>query len=148
MSYDRTVYSYDRTASEEGGSAEFQKELLAALKLNGRRVLIKNQLLGRSDAVYINFINLPEGVGGAGGGAEVENNRMLFRVEGFDKTDEHAPPPTGKVKVELQTSALPREHKLRAKAGTPSQIAKYLADFINKIVKDVEPKYTHTKVPS
>ena len=80
-----------------------------------------------------------------GGGAEAENNRMLFSIKGFGKETPHSPPPTGKVKIEMMTSSLPREHKLRGRTGTPAQVAKYLADFLNKVVKEVEPKFTHTK---
>lgn len=43
------------------------------------------------------------------------------------------------------TSTLPREYALRAKTGTPSQVAQYLAIFINKVVQEVPPKFTHTR---
>lgn len=146
MSYGRNDFS-QHTASE-GGSEDFWAALNRALKLDGRRIMAKDQRLGRSDSIFINFINLPLGIGDAGGGAEAENNRMMFTISGFDMNDGHAPPPSGKVKVEMTLSALPREYKLRAKSGPPSQVAKYLADFINKVVAEVEPKYTHTKMGS
>ncbi len=135
-----------RYAADEGGSEDFIKLLESLLRLDGRQVRLinKSTLGGLSYAdVYVNFINLPAGIGGAGGGAEAENNRMSFWVRGFGKDDPHAPPPSGKVKVEHHTSALPREYRLRAKTGTPSQIAKYLADFLNRVVKEVEPRFTH-----
>lgn len=136
-----------RFAADVGGSEDFIKMVESQLKLDGRQVKFNNlsKLAGPNySTVYINFINLPSGVGGAGGGAEAENNRMMFSVDGFGKEDPHAPPPTGKVKIEMRVSALPREYKLRGKTGTPSQVAKYLADFINKVVKEVEPHLTHT----
>ncbi len=125
--------------------AAFIAELESLLNLDGRRIIVNRPILGSSATVYINFINLPEGVGGAGGGAEAENNRMMFSVGDFTK--EGGPPPSGKVKVEMKLSMLPREYKLRAKSGPPQAAAKYLADFINKVVKEVPPHFTHTKQP-
>lgn len=97
----------------------------------------------KEDSVYVNFINLPRGVGSAGGGAEGENNRMSFHVEGFGPAD--SPPPSGKVKVEMRVSSLPRERKLRAKSGPPAAIAKYLANFLRTIVREVPPRFTHSR---
>jgi hypothetical protein len=139
-----------RFAAEGGGSEEFIKAVESNLNIQGRQVRFDNESsLGglRYDTVYINFYNLPKGYGRAGGGAEAENNRMLFRVEGFGKETPHSPPPTGKVKIELSVSALPREYRLRGKTGTPAQVAKYLADFLNKVVKEVKPNYTHSTPP-
>jgi hypothetical protein len=137
-----------RFAAEGGGSEEFIKAVESNLNLQGRQIWFDNlnDLDGnRYDTVFVNFTNLPKGVGRAGGGAEAENNRMLFKIEGFGQDTPHSPPPTGKVKIELRVSSLPREYKLRGKTGTPAQIAKYLADFLNKVVKEVEPKFTHSK---
>jgi hypothetical protein len=138
-----------RFAAESGGSEEFIKMVESHLKLDGRQISFDNvNRFGgvRYGTVHVNFINLPKGVGGAGGGAEAENNRMLFSVEGFGEETPHSPPPTGKVRVELRVRALfPDQYKLRAKSGTPAQVAKYLADFLNKVVKEVEPKLTHSK---
>jgi hypothetical protein len=96
------------------------------------------------ESVYVNFVNLPKGSGHGGGGAEAENNRMSFWVHGFHGADPHAPPPRGVVKVEMSNSALPRAYKLRAKTGSPAVVAKYLATFLNKVVQEVEPKFTHS----
>ena len=137
-----------RFAAEGGGSEEFIKMVESNLSLQGRRITFDNEsrLVGnRYDSVFVNFINLPTGKGGAGGGAEAENNRMSFTIEGFGKDTPHSPPPTGKVKIEMRVSALPREYKLRGKTGTPAQVAKYLADFLNKVVKEVEPRFTHSQ---
>lgn len=154
------VYSYDRRfAAEEGlgGSAEFIEKLKGHLSIGDRQIMMRNKhSLGGSDSIYVNFINLPKGYGGGGGGAEAENNRISFWIHGFDKKDEHAPPPTGKVKVETSNSALytsdepSRETRvqMRAKSGTPEQVAKYLADFLNNVAKKVPPKYTHSEPPA
>lgn len=120
--------------------------LESLLRLDGRRVVVKNKSIGTYNMVSVTLINLPQGVGGAGGGAEAENNRLSFSIWGFDQQDPSAPAPDGKVKVEQTVSALPREYKLRSKTAPPSAIAKYLADFINKVVKEVAPKFTHTKM--
>lgn len=137
-----------RFAAEGGGSEEFIKAAESQLDIKGRQVSFDNvsRLAGtRYDTVFVHFYNLPKGVGRAGGGAEAENNRMMFKVEGFGKETPHSPPPTGKVKIEMMVSALPREYRLRGKTGTPAQVAKYLADFLNKVVKEVEPRFTHSQ---
>jgi len=146
------VYNYDRRiAAEPGGSAEFMEKLKGYLSIGDRQISMRNQHgIGGADAVYVNFVNLPKG---HGGGAESENNRASFWIRGFDKADEHAAPPTGKVKVEMSNSALysgegapSRETRvvMRAKTGTPDQVAKYLADFLNNVVKKIPPRYTHS----
>ncbi len=116
--------------------------------LNERQIRISNRHAPdsrRTDSVHVNYVNLPPELGrGGGGGAEAENNRMSFWVEGFARDDEHAPPPTGKVKVEMATSALPREFRLRGKTAAPEQIAKYLGDFLNRVAREVPPNFTHS----
>jgi hypothetical protein len=92
--------------------------------------------LGRKSDVYVNFINVPKEENPKG--AQGENNRMSFWIEGFPEGNE--PPPSGKVKIEMSVSALDRKYKLRAKTGTPDQIAKYLSDFLKKVTEEVPPK--------
>lgn len=94
---------------------------------------------------FVNYINLPEGVGDAGGGAEAENNRMHFEIYSGKGNYYQKTIPPGKVKIEMHVSALPRTYKLRAKTGTPEAIGKYLADFLNMIAREVPPKFTHTR---
>lgn len=139
-----------RFSAESGGSEEFIKMVESNLNLQGRQISFDNvnrfAPKGKQfTMVHVQFINLPTGVGGAGGGAEAMNNRMTFSIEGFGGETPNSPPPTGKVKIEHRTSFLPRANNLRGKTGTPAQVAKYLADFLNKIVKEVEPKFTHTR---
>lgn len=136
-----------------GGVVEFAELLKSLVDTQGRSLFVRTEhrLGGPANyfkSAYVNFVNLPEEIVArkAGGGAEAQNNRMSFWVEGFNGSDPHAPPPTGKVKVEMRTSALPREYWLRAKTGKPGAIAHYLADFLNKVVREVPPKYTHTRV--
>lgn len=140
-----------------GGSKAFVDYFGAMLNIGDRRILVRNehQLGGkfvgdafkpRVDDVYVNYVNLPKDAnGGSGGGAEAENNRMSFWVRGFDAFNPDKDGPTGKVKVEMANSALPRSYKLRAKTGSPASIAKYLADFINKVAAEVSPNFTHSK---
>lgn len=131
-------------------AAQFVEELRGHLRLQGRHISIRVTPLrlvrDQADDVYINFVNLPEGVGGAGGGAEAENNRASFWVRGFGFNG--APTPTGKIKVELSNSVFRMEGipNMRAKTAAPGVVAKYLADYINKIVETVPPNFTHTKV--
>lgn len=119
--------------------------LESQLRLGDRQIRIRIEPSWghvKKDDVYVNYINLPRGVGSAGGGAEAENNRMSFWIWNFGVAG--APPPTGKVKLEMSNSALPREYKLRGRTGDPRSIAKYLADFLNKVAAEVPPKFTHT----
>jgi hypothetical protein len=129
----------NRYASVTGGSEEFITLLQSYLNIGDRAITFRNKssLGGGYDDIFINFSNVPKNLAG---GAVSENNRAAFWVRGFGKDDPHSPPPTGKVKIEAAVSALPREYSLRAKTGTPAQVAKYLADFLNKVVKEVEPR--------
>lgn len=139
-----------RFAAESGGSEEFIKMVESHLDLQGRQISFDNVNRfapkgHQYNMVQVLFTNLPTGVGGAGGGAEAMNNRMIFGIEGFGGGTPNSPPPTGKVKIEQRVSFLPRANNLRGKTGTPAQVAKYLADYLNKIVKEVEPRFTHTR---
>lgn len=137
---------------ESGGSngaADFDALLRQYADVGDRQLYVRHEhrLGGPThyyESVYVNFVNLPSGVGGAGGGAEAENNRMSFWIYGFNGSDPHAPPPNGKVKIEMANSALPREYRLRGKAGTPEAIAKYLGEFLTRVVREVPPMFTHT----
>lgn len=141
------------------GSKDFCEYLQAQLQLQGRlvRCEYESQLGGRfvgetyeprTDTVFVHFYNLPiERVKEKrGNGAEAENNRMLFCVEGFAKFDPHGEPPKGKVKLETLVSMLDRKYKLRGKTDTPAKVAAYLATFLNKVVKQVPPNYTHERM--
>jgi hypothetical protein len=130
----------------EWGAQEFIDAVRSQLNIGDRQIAMrvsKSLGLTKNDDVYVNYINLPSGVGRAGGGAEAENNRMSFWVWGFGVNN--APPSNGKVKLELSNSALPREYKLRGKTAAPVVIAKTLADFLNKVAAEVPPHFTHTR---
>jgi hypothetical protein len=118
------------------GSDEFVELLKSKLDLKGRAIRFNTRSLGYG-TVFINFSNVPEE---KARGAAFENNRIQLSVDGFGKEDSHSPPPTGKVKVEQSVRSLPREWNLRAKTGTPEAVAKYIADYLNKVVREVEPK--------
>lgn len=121
------------------GQAEFLKLLEGHLRIGDRTIFLQHgaKTLDPS-SVYINFFNLPKahGVGGADGA----NNRVLLAVTGFDRKNPDGPPPTGKVKVEATVSFTRHTHPFRAKTGAPAAIAKYIADYLNKIAAEVEPK--------
>lgn len=125
-------------------ASQFAEAVLSATKVGDRQ--IRTNIGGIAPSlVMVTFINLPKGIGAAGGGAEAINNRMVFSVSGFDAKDVNAPA-RGNVKVEQSTSALPRSHRLRAKTGNPADVAAYLGAFLSKVAKEVPPNYTHTKV--
>jgi len=143
-----TLHEAPRTAAFDSMSAsQFRDALQAELQsaVGDRHVnvrLSKSWGLVKAQSIYINYINLPKDVGHAGGGAEGENNRMSFWIHGFGVED--APPPSGKLQIEMSNSALPREYTLRKKTGKPSAIAGYLAEFLGKVAREVQPNFTHT----
>lgn len=132
---------------------EFIERLKSELHIGDRQVRfsVGGKLGGASDSptLFINYINLPADVGSAGGGAEAENNRMMFSVSwGPRRQGPYAsdkPIPEGQVRIEQSVSALPREYRLRAKTGRVVNIAIYLANFLNKVASEVPPKFTHTR---
>ncbi len=118
---------------------QFDVEFRKALNLRGRHIFTRpvNGKDGSFGRVYINFINLPEHVckNRLGGGAEAENNRTSFWVH------EAA---NGKIKVELSNTTLPRSFVFRGKTASPEIIYRYVSDFLNHVVANCEPNYTHT----
>lgn len=132
---------------------EFVKSLESQAKVGDRQLTIRPS--PRSGQVFITLINLPKGVGGAGGGAEAMNNRFLATVEGFgDQSKANFgkgsgdEPPTGKVKATTSVALWDKDgktHKMRGKSGKPEAIAKYVAGFVSALAK-LEPNYTHTKM--
>ena len=134
-------------------ATEFKADLERRLKVGDRQVRVTVDTSWgprKEESVYVEFVNLPKGIGAAGGGAEAQNNRASFWVRGFGPA---AAPEAAKVKVEQSTSSLYRgagapsretHVTMRAKSGTPEQAAKTLADFLNKVVDEVEPRFTHT----
>lgn len=120
----------------------FIAELSRHVKMNGRKLSFCSGFMGRFDSAFVQVINLPEQVVAlnAGNGAEAENNRVEFSVDGFG-SDRMA----GKVKVTVLVNVIQKKMPFRAKTGTPEVIAQYLAKYINQVVTEVEPKFTHTK---
>ena len=138
-------------------STEFIAELRDLLHIGDRQVRMDNhnRFNDRYDTVFVHYFNLPEGIGDAGGGAERENNRMLFAINGFGRGVNDLPP-SGKIKIETSASSLSNPDappgdwraarwQLRAKTGKSEAIAKYLADFLNKTAAKVPPNFTHTR---
>jgi hypothetical protein len=95
----------------------------------------------------VNFVNLPTSAERAGGGAEAENNRASFWVEGF-QYDPAVPVAT--VKVDQGSNVFHRPWlgapgvPFRAKSGSPDAVARYLAAYLAKVVATVPPRFTHT----
>jgi hypothetical protein len=132
--------------AEKQSSSDFIDELIELLDVGDRQVVIRHGGLGRFNSVYVTLINLPYGAGGAGGGAEAENNRLSISVTGFGAA-------TGKVKAETSVShiyrggSIARENRIemRAKTAEPAKIAQYVADFLNKVAREEASNFTHTK---
>lgn len=98
-------------------------------------------------SVVVNFINLPtpRHKERRGGGAESENNRQLFFVNGFHAT---AAEPADRLVVEQLTNGIGRgaddwAPKMRKKTASPEKIAEYLAKYVNDIAARFEPNFTH-----
>jgi hypothetical protein len=125
--------------------------LLSSLAPGDRRTVARFQpSLGGErggGSVYVNFVNLPPDVGGSGGGAEAENNRASFWVNGFA----HDPTvPAATVKVEQAASVFHRPWlgapgvPFRAKSGSPEVVARYLAAYLARVASAVPPRFTHS----
>jgi hypothetical protein len=93
-------------------------------------------------AVHVNFINLPEErhKQKRGGGAESENNRMMFSVHGFGEDETVS---VDKVKIEHPVCGIPHRPALRGKTASPEKVAEYLARYINDVAAQVPPDFTH-----
>ena len=124
--------------SIEEGAGGIESCVRKHLDVGNRQVIFRPQALG-GGGVNITYINLPEGVGGAGGGAEAMNNRFLLTVD---------PAGPGKVKVETLVNSFDRKWRMRARTGTEEKVGKAIAMHLNKIAKEVPPKFTHTRQES
>ena len=122
-----------------------QLELALAHVRSERTVLARFEaafLVGHG-SVFVTFINLPYArfKERRGGGAESENNRMLFSVQGFDS---YPATPVAKIMVEtLVNNITPRDQRLRKKTADPAKIAEYLAAYIGKTAESFPPNFTH-----
>ena len=95
-----------------------------------------------SSNMAVDFINLSQArhKERRGGGAESENNRMLFWISGFN---EDPSDPVDKIKIEQSVNSIRGTRNLRAKTASPDKIAIYLAKYINEIAESVPPNLTH-----
>jgi len=115
-------------------SKQFVDEVKRLAKIGDKYLHLDpyNKFNDKYDHVIITFVNVP----GGGSGAQAMNNRYQITVDGFG-AGENDPPPKGKVKAkELSGGYFAKQAgvgKMRGKTGTPDKIAKYVADFINKL---------------
>lgn len=93
--------------------------------------------------VFVTFINLPFArfKERRGGGAEAENNRVLFSVDGFS-SDPGVP--VAKVTVETRVNnVVSRDRRLRKKTAAPAKIAEHMAKYIGEVASSTSPNFTH-----
>ncbi len=133
---------------------DFLSDLKAKLSplVTGERYVLADQAgslgydgRGRGTA-SVTFINMPyERVKQRrGGGAESENNRMLFFVRGFNSGEALFRIGVDRVQVEMLVNNIsPREENLRKKTGSPDKIASYLANYLNQTAEKYPPQFTH-----
>ena len=118
---------------------------LSPLVRNERTLVARFSSMHRAfqSMIFVNFINLPEERHRQkrGGGAESENNRMLFTVEGFGEHEED--PSAPKLKVEQSVHGLFEFRRMRTKTASPEKIAEYLAGYINEVAETIPPNFTH-----
>lgn len=95
-------------------------------------------------SVHVTYVNLPfpRVQERRGGGAEAENNRMLFFVRGFNE-GEVADIPTEKVQVEHAVCNVSGAPRLRRKTASPEKIASYLAQYLRGVATQFHPSFTH-----
>jgi len=127
--------------------------LLSHLVQDERTVLLQprggNGSMG-SASVFVTFINLPHArvQEKRGGGAEAENNRMLFSVWGFNG-DPRGDVPVEKVQVEQLVNNVGKGvgrsgcPNLKKKTASPDKISAYLATYLNKAAAENQPEFTH-----
>jgi hypothetical protein len=116
-------------------ASSFEKEFEKRLKIGKHGYRLRSL---SPSMLYIDYINLP--MTPTKEPAEKENNRISFVIH-YNKA-------TGRGKAETSVCALDRKWRLRAKTATPEKLAVYIAGHINKIFKEVPPKYTHSKPPT
>ena len=141
---------------------EFTAALEAGLSplVSGERTVIARFKSSRGytnrplqSSIAVNFINLPEArhAQRRGGGAESENNRMLFMIDGFGEDESES---VEKVVIEQRVNGLgdpwgiggeriSRPKPLRKKTARPEKIAEYLANYLNDVAANVPPNLTH-----
>lgn len=95
----------------------------------------------RNGTVFVSFYNLPHArvQERRGGGAEAENNRMLFSVQGFSSDPELD---AANLTATQQVNAF-APTRLRKKSGPAGKIASYLAKYINEAALAHPPNFTH-----
>ena len=95
-----------------------------------------------SSHIAVHFINLPRErhQQRRGGGAESENNRMLFWISGFN---EDPSDPVDRIKIAQSVNSIQGAKSMRAKTASPDKIAIYLAKYINETAESVPPNLTH-----
>lgn len=114
-------------------SNEFVAKLKTA-NVNGGRIVAKTRLVGQSDVVFVNFYNVPPG---EWSGADRENNRVMFRIGGFDRNDETIP--ASKLRISLEVSFFPRARGFRARHMGAEKAAEFLIEFMETIAREYEP---------
>ena len=89
-----------------------------------------------SSNIAVNFINLPRKrhQQRRGGGAESENNHMLFWISGFN---EDPSDPVDRIKIAQSVNSIRGAKGMRAKTASPDRIALYLANYINEIANGI-----------
>ena len=157
-------WGHEQNPSEPGANVtptEMAALIRARLRLGDRVVRLDPHDDTRQ--LFINYFNLPDATvrEKRGGGAEVENNRIMITVltpgtHGYYEK----PVAAGTVRVKSDVNTVrfgsgeaygQRERDaakvLRGKTGTPERVAKYIADYLNEIAKTVPPKLTHHNNP-
>jgi hypothetical protein len=110
-------------------------------------------LNGKHTYLTVSFINLPlaRAAERRGGGAENENNRVLFIVDGFSIDPSE---PAEKVSLEhlvnhihlnkaAEGKTVNVTRSLRKKIANPDKIATYLATYLNNLADSYAPNFTH-----
>lgn len=121
-----------------------QLELALASVRSERTVLTRFEpgFVGGHGSVFVTFVNLPFArfKERRGGGAESENNRVLFSIQGFSDSST----PAAKITIEtLVNNVTPREQRLRKKTASPAKVAEYLASYIGEVARNFPPNFTH-----
>jgi hypothetical protein len=140
-----------RDLSSQPDAHAFVAALRSHLSVGDRQVRIKvydASDIGGAGAVSVSYVNLPEGVGGAGGGAEAMNNRAIYWIKGFAgyrRGHYDKPIGAGSVRLEEGVTSFTLGYRLRGKTGKPDAVARYLGAHLNRVAREVPPRFTHTE---
>lgn len=114
-------------------------ELVKKADVQGRKLHVNQRSIGCSRTMFVNFSNIPAD---NHCGADFENNRVMFKIEGFDSQNQDAPAERVRIEVSVSFDRM----DFRARHMKPESAAKLLVATVEKIVQEKAPRILNLKV--